>query len=150
MFRYPWTTFHFCAPVAKQRCYCRIYNKFPREKKIVSILSFSCFNEISFLSCNRLRLCFGRFLTIMRQVSNLSQIGPDCFIFEKRFSRLHFLNSSQGRSTHAFRVRGGTALRTPCPFVKNDVYMRINGFLGAKSRLYSELMKHCIKQKSFI
>ena len=63
-----------------------------REKKMGSIFSFSCLNEISFLSCIRLKLCFGRFPTIMRQVSNLSQISPDCFIFEKRFSRLHFLS----------------------------------------------------------
>jgi len=69
--------------------------KCSREKKIGSVFSFSCLNEISFLSCIRLRLCFGRFLTIMRQVSILSQISPDCFIFEKRISRLHFLSFSQ-------------------------------------------------------
>ena len=62
----------------------------------------------------------------MRQVSILSQVSPDCLIFEKGISRLHFLSFPQiflkaGEPTLFGCGGGGTALRTPCPLVKNDV-----------------------------
>jgi len=51
---------------------------------------------------------------------------------------------SPGRSAHAFRVRRGTALRTPCPLFKNDAWMIMNGFLGVAyiSKTIRDIEKH--------